>query len=110
MSSVWAAIDVHGHGRVCESTLSPNLEDSARLVMKLLNAARGPRLSPAVLVEARLAADALSPADHIQQQWPMSSREFEWQRLSLPRCVLHMGRPRNSLRPAGNRRPGLEAP
>jgi len=45
----------------------PSLTDSARLYMKLLNAARSPRLSSDAMVEAQRAVAALSPDDHSLQ-------------------------------------------
>jgi amidase len=45
----------------------PSLTDSARLYMKLLNAARSPRLSSDAMVEAQRVVAALSPDDHSLQ-------------------------------------------
>jgi len=54
--------------RVARSSTSlPDLADSARLYMKLLNGARSPRLTPAVLAEAQGIAAALSPDDRSLQ-------------------------------------------
>jgi amidase len=81
----------------------PSLADSARLYMKLLNAARSPRLSPDAFIEAEHMAVALAPDDHcleaerirgttmshrewlavdalrlqLQQQWRVLFREFD---------------------------------
>ena len=46
------------------SALLPNLADSARLYMKLLNAAISPRLSSGAFIEAQRLAAALSAGDH----------------------------------------------
>jgi amidase len=85
------------------SALLPSLADSARLYMKLLNAARSPRVSSDAFVEAQRTAAALSPGDHslqaelargtvmshrewlatdaaralLQQQWGTLFREFD---------------------------------
>ena len=88
---------------VRESASLPNLADSVRLYMKLLDAARSPRLSPDAFIEAQRRSAALSPADHslraermrgttmshrewlaadavrlqLQQQWHALFREFD---------------------------------
>ncbi|WP_245326897.1 amidase family protein, partial [Bradyrhizobium sacchari] len=59
----------------------PDLVASARLYMKLLNAARSPRLTPAALAEAQEVAAALSPDDRSLQAerargWGMSHRDW----------------------------------
>jgi amidase len=59
----------------------PDLADSARLYMKLLNAARSPRLTPAALTEAQAVAAALSSDDRSLQAerargWGMIHREW----------------------------------
>jgi amidase len=85
------------------SALLPSVADSARLYMKLLNAARSPRVSSDAFVEAQRTAAALSPDDHslqaefargtvmshrewlatdaararLQQQWGTLFREFD---------------------------------
>jgi amidase len=63
------------------STLLPDLADSARLYMKLLNGARSPRLTPAALAEAQGLAAALLPDDRSLQAerargWGMNHREW----------------------------------
>ncbi|SFM53683.1 amidase [Bradyrhizobium sp. Rc3b] len=63
------------------STLLPDLAESARLYMKLLNAARSPRLTAIALAEAQEAAAALSPDDRSLQAerargWGMIHREW----------------------------------
>ncbi|MBR0727902.1 amidase [Bradyrhizobium japonicum] len=63
------------------STSLPDLADSARLYMKLLNAARSPRLTPAALAEAQGVAAALSPDDRSLQAerargWGMIHRDW----------------------------------
>ena len=63
------------------STSLPDLANSARLYMKLLNAARSPRLTPAALAEAQGVAAALSPDDRSLQAerargWGMIHREW----------------------------------
>lgn len=90
--------------KVAHDTASlPNLADSARLYMKLLDAARSPRLSSDALIEAQRLAAALSADDHglqaerrrgmimshrewlatdaarlqLQQQWRALFREFD---------------------------------
>jgi amidase len=50
-----------------ESASLPDLADSARLYMRLLNAARSPRLSANAFIEAQHLAAALSPDDHSLQ-------------------------------------------
>ena len=50
-----------------DSASLPNLADSARLYMKLLNAARSPRLSSGSFTEAQSLAAALSPDDRSMQ-------------------------------------------
>ncbi|MET4476446.1 amidase [Bradyrhizobium sp. F1.13.3] len=68
--------------RVARSSASlPDLAESARLYMKLLNAARSPRLTPAALAEAQGVAAALSPDDRSLQAerargWAMVHREW----------------------------------
>jgi amidase len=68
--------------RVARSSASlPDFAESARLYMKLLNAARSPRLTPAALAEARGVAAALSPDDRSLQAerargWAMVHREW----------------------------------
>lgn len=47
-----------------ESAALPSLADSARLYMKLLNAARSPRLSPHDFAQAQRAAGSLASDDH----------------------------------------------
>ncbi|PDT88947.1 amidase [Bradyrhizobium sp. Y36] len=59
----------------------PDLADSARLYMRLLNGARSPRLTPAALAEAQGLAAALSPDDRSLQAerargWGMLHREW----------------------------------
>ncbi|MBW7967945.1 amidase [Bradyrhizobium sp. BR 10289] len=49
------------------SAALPDLADSARLYMKLLNGARSPRLTPAALAEAQDVAAALAPDDRTLQ-------------------------------------------
>jgi amidase len=87
----------------CKSTALPSLGDSARLYMKLLNAARSPRLSSNAFAEAERLRVALSEDDHslqadrtrgtviihrdwlatdaerlqLQQQWSVLFREFD---------------------------------
>ncbi|MDA9511213.1 amidase [Bradyrhizobium sp. CCBAU 11386] len=63
------------------STLLPDLAESARLYMRLLNAARSPRLTPAALAEAQGLAAALAPDDrslHAERTrgWGMTHREW----------------------------------
>jgi amidase len=63
------------------SAALPDLAESARLYMKLLNAARSPRLTPAALAEAQGVAAALSPDDRSLQAelargWAMIHREW----------------------------------
>ncbi|MCP3443498.1 amidase [Bradyrhizobium sp. CCGUVB14] len=63
------------------SAALPDLADSARLYMKLLNAARSPRLTPAALAEAQGLAAALAPDDRSLQAerargWGMIHREW----------------------------------
>jgi amidase len=86
-----------------KSALLPSLADSARLYMKLLNAARSPRLSADAFAEAQRQSTALSPGDQspeaermrgtvmshrdwlaadatrlqLQQQWHLLFREFD---------------------------------
>lgn len=68
--------------RVARSSASlPDLAESARLYMKLLNAARSPRLTPAALAEAQGVAAELSPDDRSLQAerargWAMVHREW----------------------------------
>lgn len=68
--------------RIARASASlPDLADSARLYMKLLNAARSPRLTPAALAEAQGVAAALSPDDRSLQAerargWGMIHREW----------------------------------
>src|SRR5262249_71618 len=50
-----------------KSPLLPDLASSARLYMRLLNAARSPRLSTEVFADAERAAAALREADHSLQ-------------------------------------------
>lgn len=64
-----------------DSTSLPDLADSARLYMKLLNGARSPRLTPAALAEAQEVAAALVPNDNSLQAerargWGMLHREW----------------------------------
>ena len=63
------------------STSLPDLAESARLYMKLLNAARSPRLTPTALAEAQGLAAALAPDDRSLQAerargWGMIHREW----------------------------------
>ncbi|BBO05631.1 MULTISPECIES: amidase [Bradyrhizobium] len=63
------------------STSLPDLAESARLYMRLLNAARSPRLTPAAIEEARGLAAALAPDDRSLQAerargWGMIHREW----------------------------------
>ncbi|MCK1735377.1 amidase [Bradyrhizobium sp. 138] len=63
------------------SAALPDLAESARLYMKLLNGARSPRLTPAALAEAQEVAAALSPDDRSLQAerargWGMLHREW----------------------------------
>lgn len=63
------------------STSLPDLAESARLYMKLLNGARSSRLTPAALAEAQHVAAALSPDDRSLQAerargWGMIHREW----------------------------------
>ena len=63
------------------STSLPDLAESARLYMKLLNAARSPRLTPAALAEAQGVAATLSPGDRSLQAerargWGMIHRDW----------------------------------
>lgn len=68
--------------RIARASASlPDLADSARLYMKLLNGARSPRLTPAALAEAQGVAAALAPDDHSLQAerargWGMIHREW----------------------------------
>ncbi|WP_407112769.1 amidase [Bradyrhizobium sp. LMG 9283] len=68
--------------RVARSSSSlPDLAESARLYMKLLNAARSPRLIPAALAEAQGVAAVLSPDDRSLEAertrgWGMIHREW----------------------------------
>ncbi|TQF30713.1 amidase [Bradyrhizobium sp. UNPA324] len=68
--------------RVARSSTSlPDLAESARLYMKLLNAARSPRLTPAALAEAQRLAAALSPDDRSLEAerargWGMIHRDW----------------------------------
>jgi len=68
--------------RVARSSTSlPDLADSARLYMRLLNGARSPRLTPAALAEAQGVAAALSPDDRSLQAerargWGMIHRDW----------------------------------
>lgn len=68
--------------RVARSSISlPDLAESARLYMKLLNAARSPRLTPAALAEAQGLAAALLPDDRSLQAerargWSMIHRDW----------------------------------
>ncbi|MGY8705703.1 amidase [Bradyrhizobium sp. 18BD] len=68
--------------RVARASASlPDLAESARLYMKLLNGARSPRLTPAALAEAQEAAAALSPDDRSLQAerargWGMIHRDW----------------------------------
>jgi amidase len=68
--------------RVARATTSlPDLADSARLYMRLLNGARSPRLTPAALAEAQGVATALSPDDRSLQAerargWGMIHRDW----------------------------------
>lgn len=48
----------------CKAALLPSLADSARLYMKLLNAARSPRAKPDAFVQDQGLAATLSPDDH----------------------------------------------
>ncbi|OKO86121.1 amidase [Bradyrhizobium sp. NAS80.1] len=63
------------------SAALPDLAESARLYMKLLNAARSPRLTPEALAEAQGLAAALAPDDRSLQAertrgWAMIHREW----------------------------------
>ncbi|QIO34673.1 amidase [Bradyrhizobium sp. 1(2017)] len=63
------------------STSLPDLAESARLYMKLLNGARSPRLTPAALAEAQGLAAALAPDDRSLEAerargWGMLHREW----------------------------------
>ncbi|WP_433996636.1 amidase [Bradyrhizobium liaoningense] len=63
------------------SAALPDLAESARLYMKLLNAARSPRLTPAALAEVQGLAAALAPDDRSLQAerargWGMIHREW----------------------------------
>ena len=63
------------------SSSLPDLAESARLYMKLLNGARSPRLTPAALAEAQEAATTLSPDDRSLQAerargWGMIHRDW----------------------------------
>ncbi|HEV2157499.1 amidase [Bradyrhizobium sp.] len=63
------------------SSSLPDLAESARLYMKLLNGARSPRLTPAALAEAQDAAAALAPDDRSLQAerargWGMIHRDW----------------------------------
>jgi len=63
------------------STSLPDLAESARLYMRLLNAARSPRLTPAALAEAQGVVTALSSDDRSLQAerargWGMIHREW----------------------------------
>ncbi len=63
------------------SAALPDLAESARLYMKLLNAARSPRLTPEALAEAQGLAAALPPDDRSLQAertrgWAMIHREW----------------------------------
>jgi amidase len=63
------------------STSLPDLAESARLYMKLLNGARSPRLTPAALAEAQGVAAVLAPDDRSLQAerargWGMNHREW----------------------------------
>ena len=68
--------------RVARSSAAlPDLAESARLYMKLLNAARSPRLTPTALAEAQGLATALAPDDRSLQTerargWAMIHREW----------------------------------
>ena len=68
--------------RVARSSAAlPDLAESARLYMKLLNAARSPRLTPTALAEAQGLATALAPDDRSLQAerargWAMIHREW----------------------------------
>ncbi|MDA9424807.1 amidase [Bradyrhizobium sp. CCBAU 53380] len=68
--------------RVARSSTSlPDLAASARLYMKLLNAARSPRLTPAALAEAQGVAASLAPDDRSLQAerargWGLIHREW----------------------------------
>ncbi|MGY4625145.1 amidase [Bradyrhizobium sp. USDA 4486] len=68
--------------RVARTSASlPDLAESARLYMKLLNGARSPRLTPAALAEAQEAAAALTPDDRNLQAerargWGMIHRDW----------------------------------
>ena len=73
------------------STSLPDLTESARLYMKLLNGARSPRLTPAALAEAQDAATTLSPDDRSLQAerargWGMIHRD--WLVLDVARLQL----------------------
>lgn len=63
------------------STSLPDLAESARLYMRLLNAARSPRLAPAAFAEAQGLAAALAPDDRSLEAerargWGMTHREW----------------------------------
>jgi amidase len=63
------------------SAALPDLAESARLYMKLLNGARSPRLTPAALAEAQGLAATLSPDDRSLQAerargWSMLHRDW----------------------------------
>ena len=68
--------------RVARSSAAlPDLAESARLYMRLLNGARSPRLTAAALAEAQAAAATLSPDDRSLQAerargWGMSHRDW----------------------------------
>ncbi|PPQ14238.1 amidase [Bradyrhizobium sp. AC87j1] len=68
--------------RVARSSTSlPDLAESARLYMKLLNAARSPRLTPAALADAQGLAATFAPDDRSLQAerargWGMIHREW----------------------------------
>ncbi|KYH00151.1 amidase [Bradyrhizobium sp. DOA1] len=74
-------LDKSGARIARSSTSLPDLADSARLYMKLLNGARSPRLTPAALAEAQGIAATLSPDDHSLQAerargWGMLHRDW----------------------------------
>ncbi|WP_426414026.1 amidase [Bradyrhizobium ganzhouense] len=74
-------LDKSGARIARSSTSLPDLAESARLYMKLLNAARSPRLTPAALAEAQGLAAALAPDDRSLQAerargWGMIHREW----------------------------------
>ncbi len=73
-------------GGALEHIAARSRQESARLYMKLLNAARSPRLTPAALAEARGLAAALAPDGRSLQAERAARLEHDPSRMARDRC------------------------